>query len=239
APAQGFAAGGDRRSLRLHADDEALIRAAAARSPRVVVAVMAGSAVLMPWLDDVQAALLLWYPGMEGGHALADVLTGASEPGGRLPFAIPQGEDDLVPFEIDADRTTYGLLHGQWWLDWNGVEAQRPLGFGLGYTRFTLEDPKRDADRVSVTVRNVGARGGSTVVQLYGAVPGSAFERPPKRLVGFARVALGPGESRRIAIQADRALLDVRRDGVWLREPLPVELAIGLDAASASPVPAR
>jgi beta-glucosidase len=237
-PGEGFAAGGDRRSLRLHAEDEALIRAAGARHPRVVVAVMAGSAVVMPWLDDVSAALLLWYPGMEGGHALADVLTGRAEPGGRLPFAIPRDEEDLVPFEVDADRATYGLLHGQWWLDRNGVAAQRPFGFGLGYTRFVLEEPTARGDRAAVTVRNVGARSGATVVQLYGAVPGSAFERPPKRLLGFARVTLEAGASRRVEIPAQRALLDVRRDGAWHREALPVELSIGLDAASARAIPA-
>ncbi len=233
-----FAAGGDRRSLRLHPEDEALIQAAATHNPRVVVLVMAGSAVVMPWLEQVPAALMLWYPGMEGGHALADVLTGAVEPGGRLPFAIPRDERDLVPFEIDAERTTYGLLHGQWWLDARGVEAQRPFGFGLGYTRFALGEARAQGDRVSVTVWNVGDRAGSTVVQVYGAVPASSFERSPKRLVGFARVALGPGEARRIGIRVERPLLDVRRGGTWLRESHPVVLSVGLDAASAAAIAA-
>jgi beta-glucosidase len=231
-----FASGGDRRSLRLHAGDEALIEAAATRSQKVVVAVMAGSAVVMPWLDRVPATLLLWYPGMEGGHALADVLTGAAEPSGRLPFAMPRDEADLVPFEIDAERTSYGLLHGQWWLDHHGIAPERPFGFGLGYTRFELSEAEVEGDGVAVTVRNHGDRGGASVVQLYGAVPTSPLERPPKRLVGFARVTLDAGASRRIDIPIARSLLDVRRKGAWVREPHPVVLSIGFDAASARPL---
>jgi beta-glucosidase len=179
---------------------------------------------------------MLWYPGMEGGHALADVLTGAAEPGGRLPFAMPRDEADLVPFEIDTDHTTYGLLHGQWWLDHHGVAAERPFGFGLGYTRFELSEAEVQGECVSVTVRNLGERAGASVVQLYGAVPTSSLERPPKRLVGFARVHLEPGESRRIEVAVARSLLDVRRNGQWVREPHPVVLSIGFDAASARPL---
>jgi len=231
-----FAAGGDRISLRLHPRDEALIRAAAAAHDRVVVAVIAGSAVVMPWLDDVPATLLQWYAGMEGGHALADVLLGAAEPGGRLPFAIPRDESHLVHFDRDASRETYGLLHGQWWLDHRGLEAQRPFGFGLGYTPLALDDARIEGDRASVTVHNRGARDGSTVVQLYGSVPESAFERPPRRLVGFARVRLAAGASQRVEIDVDRAALDVRQDGQWIREARPVAFAIGFDAATARPI---
>ena len=101
--AAGSSKGGDRASLRLHPADEQLIAAAAAVCGRVVVAVMAGSAVVMPWLDTVDAALMVWYPGSEGGHALADVLFGHAEPGGRLPFAIPHEESDLVDFDRDAE----------------------------------------------------------------------------------------------------------------------------------------
>ena len=239
-PAQdeAFVSGGDRRSLRLHPEDEALIESAAAVSDRVVVAVVAGSAVVMPWLERVSAALMLWYPGMQGGHALGDVLSGAAEPGGRLPFALPRSEADLVPFDPDADRATYELLHGQWWLDRNGVEAHLPFGFGLGYTRFEIDAAEMRDDRAEVTLRNAGERAGSTVVQLYGAVPGSSFERPPKRLLGFRRATLEPGESSRIEIPARRELLDVRHAGAWIREPRPVVYSVGLDAASVREIPA-
>ncbi|MEP6626187.1 MAG: glycoside hydrolase family 3 C-terminal domain-containing protein, partial [Acidimicrobiia bacterium] len=97
-----MAVGGDRRSLRLRPEDEALIEEVAAVNSRTVVAVMAGSAVVMPWIDAPAATLLLWYPGMEGGHALADVVFGAVAPSGHLPFAIPRDETDLVHFDADA-----------------------------------------------------------------------------------------------------------------------------------------
>jgi len=176
----GTTEGGDRRSLRLPPEDEALIEAAAAVSDRVVVAVMGGSAVVMPWLDDVAATLMLWYPGMEGGHALADVLFGA-EPGGRLPFAIPVDADDLVAFDPDVSQVEYGLLHGQWWLDHRGVTAQRPFGFGLGYTSFELVKAERDGAVLRANVKNTGARMGATVIQVYGSIPDPARFRAARR----------------------------------------------------------
>ena len=228
----GSSQGGDRASLRLHPDDEQLIADAAAACDRVVVAVMAGSAVVVPWLDSVSAALMVWYPGSEGGHALADVLFGQAEPGGRLPFAIPLEESDLVDFDRDADTAVYGLLHGQWHLDASGTAAHLPFGHGLGYTTFELGEAQLEADRATVTVANVGSRAGSTVVQVYGRVPGSAYERPPRRLVGFAKVRLGAGESVEAVIPVDRSQLSVRVDGSWICEDRPVELSVGLDSAS-------
>lgn len=229
----GLAPGGDRSSLRLRPEDEALIQAATVANANVVVAVMAGSAVVMPWLKDVSAALMLWYPGMEGGHALADVLLGKVEPGGRLPFAIPHDESELVPFNRESTSETYGLLHGQWWLDHKGVRAHRPFGFGLGYTTFEVSNVSVIHDRVRATVQNTGERHGSTVVQIYGAVPDSVVERPVKRLVGFARVELASGDSAEVDITVDREALDIRRDGQWVREPLRVAYSIGFDANSA------
>ena len=234
--AAGASQGGDRASLRLHPEDEQLIAAAAEVCDRVVVAVMAGSAVVMPWLDSVAAALMAWYPGSEGGHALADVLFGRAEPAGRLPFAVPREESDLVDFDRDATTARYGLLHGQWHLDADGTDAHLPFGHGLGYTSFALGDVRRAGDRVTVTVANTGARPGSTVVQVFGSVTGSAHERPPKRLVGFAKVRLVAGESSELQIPVDRSLLDLRIDGAWTREDLPIEYSIGLDAASARPI---
>ena len=234
--AAGTSKGGDRASLRLHPDDEQLIADAASVCDRVVVAVMAGSAVVMPWLDSVAAALMVWYPGSEGGHALADVLFGQAEPGGRLPFAVPHDESDLVDFDRDATTAHYGLLHGQWHLDATGTAAHLPFGHGLGYTTFELGEAETAEDQVVVAVTNTGDRSGSTVVQVYASVPGSAHERPAKRLVGFTKVGLDAGESTEAQIPVDRSLLDVRIDGTWLREDLPAEFSIGLDAATACPV---
>ena len=232
----GSSPGGDRASLRLHPDDEQLIADAAAACDRVVVAVMAGGAVVMPWLESVPAALMVWYPGSEGGHALADVLFGRAEPTGRLPFAIPRDESDLVDFDRDADTAVYGLLHGQWHLDAHGTSAHLPFGHGLGYTTFQIEQARLEGDQAIVTVANTGTRSGSTVVQAYGRVAGSAHERPTKRLVGFAKVRLDAAESTDAAIPVDRSLLDLRIGGAWLREDLPVQYAIGLDASTARPI---
>ena len=228
--------GGDRASLRLHPEDEQLIADAVAVCDRVVVAVMAGSAVVMPWLDTVDAALMVWYPGSEGGHALADMLFGRAEPAGRLPFAIPHHESDLVDFDRDADTAHYGLLHGQWHLDANTTAAHLPFGHGLGYTTFELGDARLDGEQVTVTVANTGTRPGATVVQVYGSVAGSAHRRPPKRLVGFTKVRLDAGDSIETAITVDRSLLDLRISGVWVREDLPIKYSAGLDATSARPL---
>ena len=232
----GSSQGGDRASLRLHPDDEQLIAATAEVCDRVVVAVMAGSAVVMPWLDTVDAALMVWYPGSEGGHALADVLFGRAEPGGRLPFAVPRDESDLVDFDRDAETAVYGLLHGQWHLDASGTAAHLPFGHGLGYTTFELGEARVEGDEVVAAVTNTGKRPGSTVVQVFGSVPGSAYERPSKRLVGFTKVRLGTGERTDVAIPVDRSLLDLRIGGAWRREDLAVEYAIGFDAATARPI---
>ena len=229
----GLSQGGDRASLRLHPDDERLIAETAAVCDRVVVAVMAGSAVVMPWLDTVAGALMVWYPGSEGGHALADVLFGRAEPGGRLPFAVPRDESDLVDFDRDAETAVYGLLHGQWHLDATGASAHLPFGHGLGYTTFQLGEAEVVEDQAVVAVTNTGDRSGSTVVQVYGSVPGSAYERPSRHLVGFAKARLDAGASASLRIPIDRSLLDVRLDGDWVREDLPVAYSVGLDAASA------
>ncbi len=232
----GTSQGGDRASLRLHPDDEQLIADAAGVCDRVVVAVMAGSAVVMPWLDTANAALMVWYPGSEGGHALADVLLGRAEPAGRLPFAIPHHESDLVDFDRDADTAVYGLLHGQWYLDANTAAAHLPFGHGLGYTTFEFGEARLDGDQVTVAVTNTGTRPGATVVQVYGSVPGSAHRRPPKRLVGFTKVRLDAGDSTETAIAVNRSLLDLRIDGAWVREDRPTKYSVGLDAASARPL---
>ena len=227
-----FVAGGDRSSLRLSDRDEALIAAVSALNKRVVVCVMSGSAVVIPWLDSVAATLMIWYPGMEGGRALGDILTGAAEPGGRLPFAVPTDEAHLVHFDKDAATETYGLLHGQWWLDSHGTQAHLPFGSGLGYTNFALVSAHREASgqSVSVTVRNEGTRAGSTIVQIYASVPGSAFERPQQRIVGFGKVLAGVGETAELTISLDLAQLNIRSNGAWLTEALPIALTVAQHA---------
>jgi beta-glucosidase len=230
----GMAAGGDRVSLRLRPDDEALIVDLASLSDRVAVAVQCGSAVMMPWADDVSAVLVSWYAGVEGGRGLADVVIGASEPGGRLPFAIPTDVAHLVPFDRDATRAEYGLLHGQWKLDADGNDAQFPFGAGIGYATIRIDRAEMDADSstVHVTVSNRSGRTGSTVVFAFAGHAKSSVERPPRRLVGFRRVHVRPMETTEVSIELDWRQLDVRRDGGWWTEPGTYAVSIGQNAAS-------
>ncbi|HZJ27802.1 MAG TPA: glycoside hydrolase family 3 N-terminal domain-containing protein [Acidimicrobiia bacterium] len=228
------AQGGDRRSLLVSSEDQALIAEATVRNDRVVVVVMGGSGFVMPWLETVPATLQIWYPGLEGGTALADMMAGDAEPAGRLPFAMPHDEADLVDFDPDATEVTYGLFHGQWFLDRNGVEPARPFGFGLGYTTFELEADLSEGLRtgnVTVTATNTGTRVGSTVIQVYGSVVGSGYERPARRLIGFRRVYANPGESRTVDVSLDLHVLDIRDRGTWLTEPGTYRIEIGQSAA--------
>lgn len=228
----GFAPGGDRRSLRLSSDDSALVTAAAALNPRTIVTIMGGSATLVSeWDDQVAALLLLWYPGIEGGHALADVLLGTVNPGGHLPFSIPTHEAHLAHWDPDAAEETYDLWHGHWKLARDGRQAAYPFGFGLSYTEFTIDtltlvdsggdsdsDRYRDRALATVRVRNTGGVAGDVVIQIYGSVPGSAWDRPNERLVGFLRMQLAAGEARTAAIELDLRQLQIRDGRHWLQE---------------------
>ena len=137
----GASTGGDRASLTLRSFDEELVRAVVASNPRTVVAIVAAGAVITEsWRHRVPAVLMLWYTGMEGGHTLADVLTGAHNPTGRLPFSIPTSAEHLPSFDRDATAVTYDRFHGQRLLDRLGVAAAFPHGFGLSYTTFEIAD---------------------------------------------------------------------------------------------------
>jgi beta-glucosidase len=223
--ASGFAPGGDRRRLTLSSDDEAMIIAAVAANPRTIVVIMGGSATVMEsWRHRVPAIVVLWYPGVEGGHALADVLLGHVSPSGRLPFSIPTDERHLPHWDPDAITEVYDGWHGHWLLTRNGHEAAYPFGFGLSYTSFVLGDfaiavdDSTGAMSASITVTNTGGHDGATVVQIYGGRPASAFERPADRLVGFLRVHLPIGTSQRIGMAIDRTHLSIRDRGSWLDE---------------------
>jgi beta-glucosidase len=228
-PDRVMAPGGDRTTLRLSATDEALIAEVAATASRTIVCVMGGSAVVMPWVDTVDAVLMVWYPGMEGGGALGDVLTGAVEPGGRLPFAVPTDESHLAPFHRDADAVTYDLFHGQWLLDRDGHRPAYPFGSGSGYTTWRFDGAGVDAAATTVTVgvTNSGTRDGSTVVFVHAGIPDSRWDRPRRRLVGFAKVRATAGTAATIDVPIDLSLLDVRTADGWLRESGTIRLEIG------------
>jgi beta-glucosidase len=192
---KGFGIGGDRTSLRLHDHDVALIRAAVAANPRTIVAVVAGSAVVMSdWVESVPAVVIAWYGGIEAGHGFADVIVGAIEPTGRLPFSIPTDESHLPNFDRDADTIVYDEWHGWWKLDRDGHEPAFSFGFGLSYTTLTLESAEITGDgddlAVDVLVNNTGTRTGTDLILVFGRHRGSGR---PARLIGFGRVAVGPG----------------------------------------------
>lgn len=197
--------GEDRTTMDLPGRQDELIRAVAATNPNTVVVVNAGSPVTMPWLDDVAAVMQVWFPGEEIGNALADVLLGVSEPGGRLPVTIPKRLADTPaylshPGEDGAARYTEGLFMGYRWYDARDIEPQFPFGHGLGYTTWRLgaavvTGSVSDGITVSVPVANVGSRPGSTVVQCYVEPPADGPRRPLRELRGFARATLDPGES--------------------------------------------
>jgi hypothetical protein len=226
-----MAPGGDRASLRLSETDEALIAAAAARHPRLVVVVVAGSAVVMPWVDSVSATLVTWYSGVEGGTALADVVTGRAEPGGRLPFAVPTDPAHLVGFDRTATAVFYDLFHGQWKLDRDGVAAHFPFGWGLGYGAIRLDGADELGDHtVRVTASNDGESPTSTVVFAFAGLEASVHERPRRRLVGFARTIVDAGAAEHLEIEIDWSGLDVRLDGAWVTEPGRYVIEIGRHA---------
>ncbi|HTH07069.1 MAG TPA: glycoside hydrolase family 3 C-terminal domain-containing protein, partial [Ilumatobacteraceae bacterium] len=199
--------GEDRTTMDLPGRQDELIQRVAAVNPRTIVVINAGSPVSMPWLDDVAAVLQVWFPGEEMGEALVDVLLGVAEPGGRLPTTIPHRLSDTPAFAHypgTGGMTQYaeGLLIGHRWYDANGIEPLFPFGHGLGYTTWelgetTLAGSIADGLTVTVPVRNIGARGGSTVVQVYVEPPAGTESadpaRPQRTLRGFAKVTATPG----------------------------------------------
>ena len=227
--------GGDRSSLTLSAADEALIRAVASANERTIVCVMAGSAVILEsWRRSVPAILLLWYPGMEGGHGLADVLFGKVSPSGRLPFVVPSDPAQLPHFDRNARSITYDLWHGYRKLDRDRADPAFPFGFGLSYTHFHYRSAHVDRGvvsdgdtvTVSVEVENMGGRDAEEVVQLYAEPIASAIERAPRELRGFARIAVPAGQTRmaRIAVPVrSLAYFDEARDDFAV-EPITYDL---------------
>lgn len=198
--------GGDRVSLALRPVDEEIIRAVGAANPRTVVAMVASGAVLTEsWRSQVPAVVMMWYAGMEGGHALADVLTGVQNPAGRLPISIPTSDEHLPFFDRNATAITYDRFHGQRLLDKLGVAPAFPHGFGLSYTTFSIGEVTTGAVddgglRLTATVGNTGDRDGHHVVQVYGRRTTGAYAGE-LMLVGFAGVDVAAGSS--VAVQVE------------------------------------
>jgi beta-glucosidase len=194
--------GFDRTSLALPGRQDELVRAVVAANPRAVVVVNSGAPVLLPWADEVAAVLVSWFPGQEFGTALGDVLTGAVEPGGRLPMSWPASEEGLPSVQPVNGELPYeeGLLIGYRWYLATDRAPLFPFGHGLGYTTWSYEGMVTDGDTATVSVRNVGDRPGREVVQLYASRPDSDVERAPRWLVGSAIVEAAAGERADAAI---------------------------------------
>ncbi len=203
--------GFDRQTLRLPGRQDELVERVSAANPRTVVVVNAGMPVLMPWAGQVAAVLYAWLPGQAMGDALADVLFGRAEPGGRLPVTMPAAEADCpVLHAVPRDgRLGYdeGLLVGYRGYDTAGTAPLFPFGHGLGYTTWQYEslsaaathEPGADLT-VRVSVRNTGSRAGREVVQAYLAAPGAEPGRPVRVLAAFGTASAGPGESAELTL---------------------------------------
>ena len=226
---EGFS-GGDRTRLDLPAPQQHLLERIVTLGKPTVLVLMSGSAVAVTWAQEhVPAILEAWYPGQAGGTAIAEVLFGAYNPGGRLPVTFYRDVADLPPFE------DYRMA-GRTYRFFEGVPLY-PFGYGLSYTTFRYDrlrvsrDTLRGDDSltVAVDVTNTGARGGDEVVQLYVRYPHSAVPRPRRDLRGFRRVTLGPGESRTITFPLTASAFrywdaDAHR---WTVENGPVVVEVG------------
>ena len=223
--------GFDRTSLALPGRQDELVRAVAAANPQTVVVINSGAPVLLPWIDEVATVLVSWFPGQEFGNALADVLTGVVEPGGRLPVTWPASDEGLpsvtpVNGELPYDE---GLLIGyRWYLATERTPAF-PFGHGLGYTTWAYEDIAVDGDTVSVTVGNSGSRPGREVVQVYARRPDSGVQRAPLWLVGSAVVEAAAGETVNAVITVgDRNFRHWDSSAhAWITEPGTYQLLAG------------
>jgi beta-glucosidase len=217
--------GMDRSTLALPGDQDALINAVAGVNRRTIVVLNTGSPVLMPWLNHVSAVLEAWYPGQQFGAALASVLFGDSDPGGRLPVTFPASDEqgpappsqpERYPGVNDEVHYDEGLLVGYRWYDATGQQPLFPFGYGLSYTHFVYRDlhvrTVGGGLLASVRIANVGNRVGSTVPQLYVSYPRSAGE-PPWQLKGFEKLTLAPHESRQVSFRVDPADLTIYDGG--------------------------
>jgi beta-glucosidase len=199
-------------------DQEALIRRVAGANRDTVVVLENGGPVTMPWVHDVRGVLEAWYPGSQGGAAIADVLFGDVNPSGKLPVTFPRSAADTPTGAAPptSDLTipySERLLVGYRWYDAKRIEPLFEFGHGLSYTSYRYSGLRTRSRhgrlRVEFTVRNAGRRSGTEIAQVYAGLPASAGE-PPKRLVGWARLKLRPGETRRVSV-----LVPAKRLAVW------------------------
>lgn len=208
--------GFDRETMAMPEGHIRLIETVARANPNTVVVLFCGSAVETPWIDRVKAVLYMGLPGQAGGEAAANLLTGKSNPCGKLTETWPMSYGDVPSRDTFGKKTTYykeGLYVGYRYYAKAGVPVRFPFGYGLSYTSFAYSNLTVDGRTVQVTVANTGDRPGAEVVQLYIAPPQTGLYRPLRELKGFARVELAPGESRMLTFTLDDRSFAVWADG--------------------------
>jgi beta-glucosidase len=221
--------GGDRTNINLPARQQGLLEAVAATGKPIVVVLLSGSALAVNWADaHVGAIVQAWYPGEEGGGAIADVLFGDYNPAGRLPVTFYKSVDQLPPFEsYGMDGRTYRFFKG---------EPLYPFGYGLSYSQFKYANFKvsspqvsgKDNVTVSATVENAGTRAGDEVVQVYVTDLEASVRVPIRSLAGVQRVHLNPGERRVVTFTLEpRQLAVITDDGKTVVEPGEFKVTIG------------
>ena len=253
---QPMSEGRDARTLSLPDNQDALVSAVATANPKTIVVLETGGPVSMPWAGNVAGILESWYPGISGAQAIANILFGDVNPSAKLPVTFAKSEADLPhpaipgidlqpvpppagaasgrgmggrgmipPFDIPY---TEGLKVGYKWFDAENKEPLFPFGFGLSYTTFAYSDLKASADSVTFTVKNSGTREGVETAQVYCSLPAAAAE-PPKRLVGWTKVSLKPGESKRVTVKIEAlfvSVFNVDKDG-WEKLAGEYKFAVG------------
>ena len=233
--------GADLATIDLPASENQLISAVAAANPDTVVVLNTGSAVTMPWLNQVKGVLEAWYPGQDDGDEIAAVLFGDVNPSGKLPVTFPASLAQ-VPASTAAQwpgvngkvQYSEGVLVGYRWYTTKGITPLFPFGYGLSYTSFAFSHlvvrPGRDGYQVSADVTNTGHRSGADVAQLYVGDPASTGE-PAEQLKGFQRVTLRPGETTRVTFRVGRDAF-AWWNGQWTVTPGTYALMVGDSSAN-------
>ena len=196
-------------------DQDAIVGAVAKANPHTVVVLETGSPVLMPWVAEPAGIVEAWYSGSDGADALGNVLFGTVNPSGKLPNTFPRSDDDLPhptivkpPVDRNYDE---GVKVGYKWYDAEHKPVLFPFGYGLSYTSFGYSGLKvetGDTVKVTFTLANTGARTGKEIAEVYAALPAAAQE-PPKRLVGWSKVELKPGERKPVTVEIDKKYLSI------------------------------
>ena len=234
-----FIIGGDRKQLGLKRHEAEMLQFAGSLNKNTAAIIMGGNVIRMhEWKDSINSILMAYYPGMEGGNALADIIFGKVNPSGKLPFAIGQKDSDYPEVDWISLEQHYGYYNGYRKLEKDGKAVDFPYGFGLSYTDFELSDIKlKETDGAKavfeVTVKNTGSRSGAQVVQLYSAWNGSVVDRPVKTLSDFRRVELEAGESKTVTLEVEKKDLAYYHEAVgFIEEDILYTAFIGTDEQS-------